>query len=93
MAVDLDSFLVRFPEFEPATEPMIREALGEASRNVDPDVFKEKTDDAIKWKAAHLLAITPFGQQARLVAKDGTTTYGKHFAKLVRSVTPGFRVA
>jgi len=93
MAVDRRSFLARFPEFEPASKSMIEEAIDEATRNVDVDVWRDKTDDGVRWKAAHLLAITPFGQQARLMSKDGSTTYGTHFAQLMRSVTPGFRVA
>lgn len=72
---------------------MVDEAIAEATRNVDEAVFDAKTDDAIKWKAAHLLAISPFGQQARLVSKDGSTTYEKRFLALARSMTPGFRVA
>ncbi len=93
MAVDRDNFCARFPEFEPATEPMIRTAIAEAVNNVDVDVFKTKTDEAVRWKTAHLLAISPFGQQARMVSKEGGTTYGEQFMKLARSVTPGFRVA
>jgi hypothetical protein len=93
MAVSRRDFLARFPEFEPASKAMVEQAIDEAGRNVDAEVFDDKTDDAIRWKAAHLLAISPFGQQARLIAKDGSTTYGTHFTALARSVTPGFRVA
>lgn len=93
MAVDRRSFLARFPEFEPASIAMIEGALVDARSNVDGAVFGTKTDEAVRWKTAHLLAITPFGQQARLVSKDGSTTYGEYFMQLVRSVTPGFRVA
>ena len=93
MAVDRRSFLARFPEFEPAPRAMIEEALDEGARNVDAQVWGSKTNDGIRWKTAHLLAISPFGQQARLVSKDGSTTYGVRFAALARSVTPGFRVA
>lgn len=93
MAVDRRSFLARFPEFEPASKLMIETAIAEATNNVDAAVFGTKTDEAIRWKTAHLLSISSFGQQARLVSKDGSTTYGKHFFKLARSVTPGFRVA
>jgi hypothetical protein len=93
MAVAYADFLARFPEFEPAPKAMVEAALSEARRNVDAEVFGDKTDDAIRWKAAHLLAISPFGQQARLISKDGSTTYGKYFWELAKSVTPGFRVA
>ena len=93
MAVDIRSFLSRFPEFEPAGKPMVREGIAEATRGVDTGVWGAKTDDGIRWLAAHLLAITPWGQQARMVSKDGSTTYGVEHARLMRSVTPGFRVA
>lgn len=93
MTVERRDFLARFPEFEPASKAMIESAIAEAGRNVDADIFDTKTDDAIRWKAAHLLAISPFGQQARLSSKDGSTTYGKRFTELARSMTPGFRVA
>ena len=94
MAVDLANFLLHFPEFESAkSSGMIEARIAEAGRNVDPDVFGDKTDDGIRWLAADLLATTQFGQQARKKNEDETTTYGKRFAKLVRSVTPGFRVA
>jgi len=94
MAVDLASFLRRFPEFESAkSSGMVEEAILEAGRNVDSGVFGDKTDDGIRWMTAHLLAIGPFGQNARMVSKDGSTTYEKRYWKLVASVTPGFRVA
>ena len=93
MTVSRADFLARFPEFEPASPSMVEAALGEAVRNVDSEIFADKTDDAVKWKAAHLLAISPFGQQARLISKTGETTYGKYFRELSRSSTPGFRVA
>ena len=93
MTVTRSSFLGRFPEFEPASQTMVEAAIGEAIRNVDAAAFGDKTDDAVAWKCAHLLAISPFGQQARLISKDGSTTYGKYFKELAQSNTPGFRVA
>ncbi len=93
MAVDRASFLARYPEFEPASKAMIEGEIADAIDNVDTSVFGTKTDQAVRLKAAHALALSPFGQQARLVSKSGATTYGKQFDALVRSVTPGFRVA
>lgn len=93
MAVKFDDFICRFPEFQSAPESLVRAALKEAARHVDECVFGTQTDDAIYWKAAHILAIKPFGRNARLVNKDGSTTYGEHFMKLAKSVTAGFRVA
>jgi hypothetical protein len=93
MAVERRDFLARFPEFEPAPPAMVESAIAEAIRNVDSGVWRDKTDDGVRWHTAHALAMSPFGQQARLVSKDGSTTYGMRFAELMRSVTPGFRVA
>lgn len=72
---------------------MVVAAIAEAVRGVDATIFGDKTDDAVRWYAAHLLAISPFGMQARLVSKEGASTYGKRFVELSRSVTTGFRVA
>ena len=85
--------MAEYPEFEPAPEPMVRKKIADATNNVDAAVFKTKTDQAIALKTAHMLALSPFGQQARLVSKDGATTYGIQFMALARSMTPGFRVA
>lgn len=93
MSVKRADFLARFPEFEPASKAMIEAALDEAVRNVDVEIFGSKTDDAVRWKTAHLLAVSPFGQQARLMSKDGSTTYEVRFWALAKSMTPGFRVA
>jgi hypothetical protein len=93
MAVDYRSFLARFPEFEPAGRGMIRAAIEEATRGIDTEVWGDKTDDGVRWLTAHLLAISPFGQQARMVSKEGSSTYGDEHKRLMRSVTPGFRVA
>lgn len=93
MAVSRREFLAKYPDFEPASKTMIDEALADAVKNVDPEIFGEKTDQAVALLAAHYLALQPFGKQARLREKDGSTTYGTQFFKLARSMTPGFRVA
>lgn len=51
-----------------------------------------KADDGQRYLAAHKLALSPFGQAARLVAKDGGTTYLTHYKKLQRQVSSGHRV-
>lgn len=93
MAVDRDNFLAAHPEFESATEPMVRIVIADAINNVDEGVFKTKTDQAVRLLAAHYLAVTPFGRNARLSSKEGNSTYMVQFKALTRSMTPGFRVA
>lgn len=93
MAVDFKSFVADFPEFEPAGKPLIDSKIADARLRIDAEVWDLKTDLGVKYLAAHLLALSPFGQQSRLVAKDGSTTYGKTHMMMVREVTSGFRVA
>jgi hypothetical protein len=71
---------------------MIESALAEATRGVDPQIWDTKADDGIRWYTAHLLAISPFGQQARLVSEAGESTYGKRWRELSLEVSSGFRV-
>lgn len=99
MAVTYDSFIEAFPEFEEAKKKLVEAKIAEATRRVDPEVFRTKADDAIGYLAAHLLSMSPFGQHARLIPKnakptrdDALTTYEREYRALVRSVASGFRV-
>lgn len=92
MAVDVDTFREHFPEFEPATPEMVRSAIAKAVTRVDPAVFRDKTDEGVELKAAHILASTQFGKQARLISKEGRTVYGIQFKELVQEVAAGYRV-
>jgi len=90
--MDRAAFLVSFPEFAKASPELVDAKLAEAARRIAPDVWKEKTDDGIGYLAAHLLAVSPFGQQARLVAKDGGTVYEETYKQIKREVASGPRV-
>lgn len=84
MTWDAASFKARYVEFDSASDALVTAALAEAIPYVDPALFPNDTDRAVGLKAADILALSPFGQNARLQAKDGTTTYGKQFDDLVR---------
>ncbi len=92
MAVDADSFLAGFPEFRPAEKALIDVMIAKAVLQVDAGVWGPKADLGVELLTAHLLAISPFGQNARMVSKTGTTTYQTRFKEMVKQVTPGFRV-
>lgn len=81
-----------FPEFKRASEAMVLEMIAQAERSVDTGVFGDRTDDAVLWKAAHLLALSPFGRAAKLIEQDGGTTYGSNYASIVLECAGGFRV-
>lgn len=96
MAVDATDLVTRFPEFTPAVSAnpaMVDAAIAEAARRIDVDVWGTKSDDGTLYLAAHLLAISPFGQNARLQSKAGESTYGNEHARMVREVSAGYRVA
>lgn len=85
-------FLARFPEFAATDLSLITATLGDAGNQIDNNVWGFLAGVGHGYLTAHMLALSPFGQAARLVAKDGTTTYQTHFNRLVRMVAPGFRV-
>lgn len=89
MAVTLASFRVAFPEFEGADDSLVQAKLDEAVLALDERVFGARFDEAVRYRAAHTLAISPFGQNARLVAKDGSTTYGTQFDAVCRACAGG----
>jgi hypothetical protein len=83
------AFKARYPEFNPASDAVVTAALADAVPYIDPGLFSTDTDQAVGLKAAHILAISPFGQNARLVAEDGSTTYAKALEPLVRARAGG----
>jgi hypothetical protein len=85
-------FVVQFPEFGSVDEDQLQLHLDAAELEIDRDVWLEKGDQGQAYLAAHKLALSPFGNNARLVAEDGSTTYSIHYEKLQRQVSSGFRV-
>lgn len=99
MAVDGDSFREAFPEFDKAPVTLIDAKLAEARLQIDAAVWLHLADLGASYLAAHLIAISPFGQHARLVPpnakanrEDALTTYEREYRRLQRIVTSGFRV-
>lgn len=74
-------FLARAPEFRTfkseATngEARIQAALDAATRRTDSSVFGDDTDSAIFFLAAHLLASSPSGKDARLKGEGFVSLY------------------
>lgn len=99
MAVDFDSFIGAFPEFRRVEKGLVDAKLAEARLQVDASVWGSKADLGVSYLAAHLIALSPFGQHARLVPptakatrEDVLTTYERQFEAMKRQVTSGFRV-
>lgn len=86
------SFIAERPEFEGAPEAMLQTAIDNAAKSLLEDMLRETYDEAVSLGAAHRLALSPYGQSAKLVAADGSTTYSKQLDVLVRDAGVGFRV-
>lgn len=85
MAVNVASFLVAYPEFLKAGEPMIGAQLALVELEVS-DSFGDQRDQAVMLRLADTLALSPFGRNARLVAPTAaTSTYGKRFTAMAES--------
>ena len=103
--MDLAGFRTYCPEFVNVPDVLVQGELDSAALEVDVSIWGAmaaqpvastasytKADQGHRYLAAHKLASSPFGQQARLVAKDGSTTYIRNYQLLQRQVSSGYRV-
>lgn len=77
--LSLGQFRVQFPEFDKVGDPLVNAALMRAALDINVDVWGAKQDTGHGLLAAHLLAISPMGQMARMSSKEGDSTYGKQY--------------
>lgn len=103
----LAMFRSQFPEMNNVSDVLVATMLAAAFLEIDVSVWgayglteapMTKTDQAQMYLAAHKLAVSPFGQNAKTVFDPkrtgyARTTYGAEYLLLQRSVTSGFRVA
>ena len=80
--MDLETFRIFFPEFKGVSDTMAQAYLDAAEIEVDEEVWGTTTPQGHGYLTAHRLALSPYGQGARLAAKDGTTIYYTHFQRL-----------
>lgn len=75
MDLSVEDFRARFPEFNSADVPLVGIKLAEAHRMFDRELFGDLYIDAVAYKTAELLAMSPYGKHARLSEKTAETTY------------------
>jgi len=93
MAVTYASFVIEFPELADAGQPLIEAKIAGAELRVGADVWPASVrDQGVLYRAAHMLALSPYGAQAKMVSKSGETTYGKQYESLVQEIGAGFLV-
>ena len=97
MAVDAASFIIDFPEFSETDTALIDAKIADAVGRVSAETWADLTDQGVKYLAAHLIAMSPLGEQSRLELKAGpdagksTTEYFLEYDRILRSVTMGCR--
>lgn len=88
-------FLAQFPEFQATNDSgaagvaLIEAMLAAALLELDADMWDALIDQGQGYLAAHKLAVSPWGNAAKLSNKDGTSTYGAHYNALLRLVGGG----
>ena len=84
------SFRCMFQEFRAWPAEVVTSYLNQAAARIDATLFPALSYDEYHGNlAAHLMATSPAGISARLVAKDGHTTYEGRLEELRRTfVTP-----
>lgn len=97
----------QFPEMNGVSDVLVTAMLAAAALELDPSVWGPlgvsggpmvKADQGQMYLAAHKLAVSPFGQNAKTVLNGrkvgyGRTSYGEEFLLLMKSVTSGYRVS
>jgi hypothetical protein len=79
VSVTVETFLENYAEFAPLHEEdaaYVAAVLARAERRIGPSWPEETRDDIVMLQAAHNLATSPMGRNARLSDKDGTSSYG-----------------
>mgnify|MGYP001015165381 FL=1 len=90
MTVTYSGFLERFPEFSPHPSGIVNGAIESATADVSDDIFGDQTDRAVRFLAAHIIAIQLAQMGVQIGATDGkvygkgldATLYGQEFKRL-----------
>lgn len=95
MALDVSSFVARFPEFSDVADvspDTIEAALSTAQTFCSETRWGSSYEAGVMYKAADLLAMSPMGENARLDKTGKETTYGVVFQSLLRKLPHRFLV-
>jgi hypothetical protein len=80
------TFKSLWPEFVKIPDDFIQSRLDQAAARINPEIWADKTDMGHGYLTAHLLATSPYGQNARLVSDKGETTYNREYVRLQAEV-------
>src|SRR5688572_7923419 len=83
MAVTVESFIEAFPEFTTLSEEqtaLVPAVLARAERRIGDSWSDEIRDDIVELQAAHMLAMSPAGRNAKLSEPGVKTAYEEELA-------------
>jgi hypothetical protein len=89
---DLAAFRLACPEFVQLSDAQVQDALDKAAASTPDDPWFDYQLEGHTLLAAHLLALSPMGNNARLDGVSETTVYGSRFDRLKMLVGCGTRV-
>ena len=89
MAVTVQRFQKAFPEFKETEYQLIQQKLNQAILRLNATVFGDFLDDSVMLLTAHLLAISPMGEKARLNKDMSDTIYNRELKQIKKEVTIG----
>lgn len=91
MAVSAATFDARFPEFAGRPDALLTSVLAAATARCHSDTWGTGQNEGILYLTAHLLALSPFGREMRMVNRDGTTAYQGTYETILIGATAGRR--
>ncbi len=80
--ITTDAFRLRFPEFSRLSEEMLLAYVSAAEAELSADVWGSLHGEGVLYLAASNLALTAFGQQAKLSNGSGHSTYLRRYKDL-----------
>lgn len=86
-----DDLAGRYPEIAAtvaSNRAFVQTWLDSAAIRTPIAIWCDRTQEGHGALAMHLIAITPYGRDARLVNENGESTYGTHRARLERELGP-----
>jgi len=85
---------VRFPEFVNVPDAVVQAVIDDVAVEFDTRVWGKYLNKGMAYLVAHVLTLSPYGQQARIAAKAGSsTTYFQEYQRMLSVVATGCMVA
>ena len=91
MAVSAAQIQAQFTEFAETPTPLIDAKTADATKRISATIWGDLTDDGIKYLACHLIALSPQGEQSKLMVEKEITEYWLEYVRMRTIVSSGCR--